>query len=158
VSLDEVLSEAQHYNLTQNEEPEPDPNVVATARQVWRYQERGTLRTPAGFINIDAADLAALEACAGRDFPTALALWVELIRQHGARSKRGETFALAATAMAQACVVPGVKDRRRIERARLILKHAGLIEEIAPSGRSRDGRMHASKFQLRCRRPIPPSM
>ena len=51
-----------------------------------------------------------------------------------------------------------MKDRRRIERARLILKQAGLIDEIKPSGRSSDGRMRAAKFQLRRRGPIPPSM
>ena len=157
-SEEEIVSAARHYNETQNAEPEPDARVVATARQVWRYQERGTLRSPSGFIKIDAADLDALQASAGRDYPTALALWIELERQHGARSGRGETFALAPTAMGQAAAVPGVKDRRRIERARLALKQAGLIEEIALSGRSRDGRVHAPRFRLRHRGPIPPSM
>jgi hypothetical protein len=158
MSLDEILSEARHYNLTQNEEPEADSKIVATARQVWSYQERGTLRTPSGYIKIDAADLGALKASAGRDYPTAVALLIELRCQHGARSGRGETFVLAATAMGQACVVPGVKDRRRIERARLALERAGLIEQIAPSGRSRDGRVHAATYRLRRRGLIPPSM
>lgn len=85
-SLDEILSEARRYNQTQNAEPEPDSSLVATARQVWRYQESGRLRTPSGFIKVDAADLDAIEAWAGRDYPTALALWMELKRQHSART------------------------------------------------------------------------
>jgi hypothetical protein len=54
-------------------------------------------------------------------------------RLHSARTQRGETFALAATAMAESRVVPGWGDRKRYLRATRALLACGLIERVEGS-------------------------
>jgi hypothetical protein len=63
----------------------------------------------------------------GRGYADALALFLELKRAHGARTQRGETFAIAATAMARDHVIPGWTDRKRYLQATHALIECRLI-------------------------------
>ena len=44
----EAKTEALLYNQASNDPPELKPKVIATAKSVWRYLEKGTLRAPKG--------------------------------------------------------------------------------------------------------------
>jgi hypothetical protein len=66
-TLEEVIAEAHWYNRTQNVEPEENAKVTATARQVWKYQHNGSVRSSRAFVALDHADLDALKEVAGRD-------------------------------------------------------------------------------------------
>ena len=126
-SESEVIEAGLDYNAQHNEPPEPEGKVKATARQVWRYIERGTCRAKrSGFGGLTAWQLARLRSL-GRGYADALALFLELKRAHTARTLRGETFAIAATAMASELVVPGWGDAKRYLRAKQSLIECGLI-------------------------------
>jgi hypothetical protein len=151
LSEDEVVAEALYYNETHNDPPEPDGKVVATAKQVWKYISKGTCKAPkrthrAGF---NAVERAALQLLDPRTFKyaDALALWLELKLAHGARAQRGETFAIAATAMAHKQVIPGWSDRKRYIRATQALVACGLIERAKSAALQRwagsDGKRRA---------------
>jgi hypothetical protein len=107
--------------------------VAATARSVWKYIQNGACKAPtnsfwAGLTSLERAALRSLEP--EFDYADALALFMELKRLHAARAQRGETFALAATAMADRGIIPGWSDRKRYMRATRALQACGLIKKV----------------------------
>jgi hypothetical protein len=122
-----VIEAARIYNAEHNNPPESEGKVVATARQVWSYIERGTCRAMrAGRPGLTAHEHSAL-CSLGRGYADGLALFLELKRAHTARVRRGETFAIAATAMARESVIPGWRNAKRYLRAKRSLLTCGLI-------------------------------
>ena len=131
-SLSEVLAAAEAYNAAHNDPPEPQHKVIATAKSVWSYIENGQCKGP---NRRPYASLTEAEHCALRSldpkknrYADALALYLELKLVHGARAQRGDTFAIAATAMAEAGTIPGWTDRKRFLRATKALLICGLLE------------------------------
>jgi hypothetical protein len=127
----EVIEAARAYNTDHNDPPEPDSKIIATARSVSNYIQRGTCRAPrrATFVSLTSREDAALRTL-GRSYGDALALFLELKRAHAARVQRGETFAIAADAMARERVIPGWTDRKRYMRAKRALLECGLIAQV----------------------------
>jgi hypothetical protein len=130
-SLSEVLAAAEIYNATHNDPPEPQHKVLATAKGVWGYIEKGTCKGPntRHHASLLDAEHRALRTRKG-GYADALALYLELKLSHGARAQRGETFAIAATAMAEAGTIPGWTDRKRYLRATKALLSCGLLERV----------------------------
>jgi hypothetical protein len=107
---DDVVAAARAYNAGHNDPPEPDGKVLATARMIWKYVQSGNCRAPrsALYPGLTSLELSALRSLApNHDYADALALFIELKRAHAARAQRGETFAIAATAMASGGIIPG---------------------------------------------------
>jgi hypothetical protein len=139
---------ARGYNADHNDPPEPDAKVVATAKQVWRYLGEGRCFPPksVGYATVTAAELQGLAALdSGSRYADALTLLVHLKRNHGARAQRGETFAIAATGMARARVIPGWTDRKRYLRAIASLQECGLIQPVSAA---QPKRMRAAHYQF----------
>ncbi len=135
-SYDECEAEALWFNEVHQVEPEPVAKVKATARSVWNYMTAGG-RRPAGgaYVRLTHAEIDALRAHADDTFPQALALMVELKRQHGGRVARGEPFAISAHAMSEQRVIPGLTNRKRIEQVRRVAEEAGLLLKIREAAR-----------------------
>jgi hypothetical protein len=136
VCYEECEAEALWFNEVHQVEPEPVAKVKATARSVWNYMTAGG-RRPAGgaYVRLSHAEIDALRAHAGDTFPQALALVVELKRQHGGRVARGEPFAISAHAMSKQRVIPGLTNRKRIEQVRRVAEEAGLLLKIREAAR-----------------------
>jgi Bifunctional DNA primase/polymerase, N-terminal len=155
------IAAARTYNAQHNDPPEEDAKVIATARSAWRYVMNGTCRAPrndfyAGLTNLERATLRSLDA--DFDYADALALFIELKRLHAARMQRGETFALSATAMARARIIPGWSDRKRYLRVTRALLACGLIERVeqcvverwtGSDGKSRRRGLRAAQYRFR---------
>ena len=120
--------------------PMPQAEVEQVARSVWKYRMEGRNYTYKPAVNLPLADLDAL----GGD-GDALMLLATLKRNHGARTARGEPFAVVCRAMAQDKVIPGWTERR-FEQARTTLMIAGLIHRVH---RSR-GRGDPDRFVFVC--------
>lgn len=135
-SYEECEAEALWFNEVHQVEPETPGKVRATARSVWNYMTAGG-RRPAGgaYIRLSHAEIDALRATAGDVFPQALALMVELKRQHGGRAARGEPFAISAHAMSDQRVIPGLTNRKRVEQVRRVAEEAGLLIKIREAAR-----------------------
>jgi len=135
-SLDDVLAEGHNYNTNRNDPPLGDDEVVKICRSVWKYVEAGTCKAPkkarsyAAPTKTEFATLRELDI-AEFDFADALTLLVELKGAHGLRARSGETFAIAAKAMAQAEVIPGWTDRKRYMGATKALRSVGLIAQTS---------------------------
>lgn len=144
-----VLDEAQWFNTTQPIEPEPEAAVVATAESIWKYQTEGKLRTPwDNRVIMQHAAMNLIKENASSDYPLALALYIELTRQHGARCQRNATFRIAPNAMSEHNVIPGIGGRKRYERARDALLRSGLIVVVVPSIRQNNGQLSSAEYQL----------
>jgi hypothetical protein len=127
-SESDALEAARAYNAERNDPPEEDAKVAATARSVWKYLQKGSCRPPrdSSWSGLTSHERAALRSLGPDfDYADALALFMELKRVHGARAQRGETFALAATAMARTGIIPGWGDRKRYLRATRALQACG---------------------------------
>ena len=130
----EVLAAADDYNLAHNDPPEPQHKVIATAKSVWSYIEKGQCKGPGkhqhtSLTQVEHRALRALDSKKYR-YADALALYLELKLVHGARAQRGHTFAIAAKAMAAAGSIPGWTDRKRYLRATKALLICGLLELV----------------------------
>ncbi len=135
-SYEECEAEALWFNEVHQVEPETPGKVRTTARSVWHYMTAGG-RRPAGgaYVRLSHAEIDALRATAGDVFPQALALMVDLKRQHGGRVARGEPFAISAHAMSEQRVIPGLTNRKRIEQVRRVAEEAGLLIRIRDAAR-----------------------
>jgi hypothetical protein len=130
-SREDVRSEALHYNRTQQEVPEPDSKVIATADSVWKYITKGTCRAPKrGALHLTEAELAKLRKL-GDGYEPALALFFELKRAHSVRVLRGETFNIVCERMAEEGIVPGWRDKKRYAKARDLLLRCKLIKLVS---------------------------
>jgi hypothetical protein len=131
---DDVRAAALEYNAEHNDPPEPERNVLATADSVWRLVDRGACRAPkpVSFVTLTGREHSALRSLDTSEYSYADAqtLLLALKAAHGARAQRGETFAIAAKAMAETQVVPGWTDRKRYMRATRGLLSIGLIEQV----------------------------
>jgi hypothetical protein len=145
----EVIEAARIYNAAHNDPPE--------------YVKRGTCRAPkvAGYTTLTGRERAALRSL-GRRYADALALFLELKRAHGRRVQRGETFAIAAAAMAREQVIPGWTDAKRYLRAKKALLERALIvlaqEHVLQSWIGSDGKVRrtgraAAQYRLARVRP-----
>lgn len=135
-SLDNVLAEGHDYNTNRNDPPLPDVEIGQICKSVWGYVQAGTCKAPKrprSYAAPTSSELAALRRLDTEqgNYADALALLVELKSAHGLRARRGETFAIAASAMAQAEVIPGWSDRKRYLRATKALKSVGLIAQTS---------------------------
>ena len=132
-SENEVVAEGLAYNAAHNWPPEPEQKVIATAKSVWRYIMLGRCKTSGHFATLTAAEHYALQSLDPQkhDYANAAALYFELKPAHGARVSLGDTFAIAATAMADARCIPGWTDRKRYLRATRALVACGLVERVA---------------------------
>ncbi len=134
-SYEECEAEALWLNYVHQVEPETPGKVRATARSIWNYMTAGGGRPAGGaYVRLSHAEIDALRAKAGHIFPQALALMMELKRQHGGRVARGEPFAISAHAMSEHRVIPGLTNRKRIEQARRAGEEAGLLIKIREAG------------------------
>jgi hypothetical protein len=134
--LEELQTLGREF-VTQNEMPEEDSKVVATAKSVWHYITEGRCRAPrkgAHYAMPTDAEVAKLRDV-GEGYASALALFLELKRAHGARALRGETFAIVCESMAEQEVVPGWRDKKRYMKARDLLLGSGLITCVRTSQR-----------------------
>ncbi len=135
-SLEQVEAEAIWFNETYQIEPESRAKVLATARSVWNYMtQRGHAGGSNAYLRVPFVELDALKASAGEDYPKALALYVELKSQHGARVARGEPFIISAHAMSDSRVIPGLTSRKRIKQVRRAAEEAGLLLKIREASR-----------------------
>ncbi len=136
VSVEQIEAEALWFNETYQIEPESRVKVLATAHSVWNYMMQcGLTDGSDAYLRIPLAELDALKAYAGALYPQALALHIELKRQHGARVARGEPFIISAHAMSDSRVIPGLTSRKRIEQVRRAAEEAGLLLKIRAAGR-----------------------
>jgi hypothetical protein len=133
-SREQTREAALTYNLQHNDPPEPERKAIATADSVWRMSEAGRCRAPKSnrALHITDREYDALRGLdtAKYDHADALALLLSLKRAHAARSRGGELFAIAATAMARDRVIPGWTDRKRYLRATAALVSVGLIAKV----------------------------
>jgi hypothetical protein len=136
-TLDEVLEAGRAYNADFNDPPEPDGKVVATCKSVWRYLQEGKCNAPrrATYCAPTDDEFQALRSLGpGYNYADALALFIELKRVHGLRSARGETFAIAATAMAAATTIPQWTNRKRYLVATKALRACGVVKLVSGAG------------------------
>jgi hypothetical protein len=130
---DGLIAMGFEYNRTRQEGPEEDYKVEATARSVFRALQEGSLCAPRVSADLVGPEAFAKLRSLHEGYSDALALYIELRRLHGARTARGDTFAIAATAMAGRPVIPGWTDRKRYMRVRDALLSIGLIELVSGS-------------------------
>src|SRR5262249_30627946 len=129
--------------------PRTADQVMAAARAVWRDRETGKIEKWSAVPSRDkhrrivAESLSLLDPKAA---PLAYMLIERLVDEHGARCRRGETFALSVRAMAEAQVIPGW-SWRQYSRARNLLLRAGLLERASEYIDTADGRV-AAQYRL----------
>ena len=112
-----------------------DAEVLKTAGSAWRYETRVEnwrgYRGQGAHVRLDARVFGRLLAEYPRHGPDALALYVTLREKNSARVKRGETFAVAARAMANE-VLPWSEYRIRVATKTLVM--FGLLERVHDGG------------------------
>ncbi len=127
--------------------PLSDAVVVKIARSAWGYETRGEnwrgYRGHGARVRLDARVVARLAAEYPKHGPDALLLYVTLREAHGARVMRGETFVVAARAMAHQ-VLPW--PEYRIRQALKTLVSFGLLERVHDGG---TGKGDAAQYTFR---------
>ncbi len=145
VSVD-LLDVAQTINASYLP-PLSDAEVVKTARSAWGLETRGEnwrgYRGQGAHVPLDARVVDRLLVFDPRHGPDALALYVTLQAAHDARVARGETFAVAARAMAYQ-VLPWTERRVRIATKTLV--KFGLLERVHDGG---TGKGDAAQYTFR---------
>ena len=147
-SLDELLDKAQELNIDLPEMGYPsldEQELVRRTQAVWRDVETGKLVprgewTGSGSKLSDDIDL--LSRVDARRAPFAFVLLTKLRKEHAARSRRGETFAISPQAMSNGDVVPGW-TRETYEKARNLLVETGLVVQVKAFQQSSRGRTAA---------------
>jgi hypothetical protein len=135
---------------TINDDYEPsllDAEVVKAVRSTWRYETeernwRG-YRGQGAQVIVSERVLSRLLTEHPKHGSDALALYVKLRAAHGGRVERGDTFAVAARAMAHQ-VLPW--SEYRIRRATKTLADFGLIERVRDGG---TGKGDAAQYTFR---------
>lgn len=122
-----LIQEALALNAAICTPPLPDCLVLAMARGVWRYRERGTLWADDGGAR---AILSVWEFDALSDAPEAIALLILLKLCHGSRK---EDFAIVPDSMAEAGLL-GDWGKKSYMRARDLLLERGFIERTHEGG------------------------
>ena len=141
-SLDELLDLARTWNAGLRDrglETLDDAEIFRRTKAVWRDTQSGMIERWHGQRARTAvsADEIRIVASLSAD---AFALLMLLRSEHGARAKRGETFAISINAMVKARVL-GRWSARRLRKAREILladDYIRLVREalLGPSGRT----------------------
>jgi len=115
--------------------PLSDAEVLRVARSAWGCETRGEnrrgYRGHGAYVRLDERVFARLLIFDPRHGPDALALYSTLQAAHDARVARGETFAVAARAMAYQ-VLPWTERRIRIATKTLVM--FGLLERVHDGG------------------------
>ncbi len=126
-----------------NEPPLPDDEVKKTARSVWKMKNEGRiLDGSAGEIRLRTEWVRYVLTEYPKCGPDALALYMTLKTNHGARDARREPFAVAAREMAYK-TLPWCE--RRIRDALKVLTIVGLLKCVHQGGK---GPGDASLFQF----------
>lgn len=129
--------------------PMDHAEVAKTVKKVWNDRVKGKI-TPYGrgasVFRSPMWEWARLSAVRPKYASDAFFLLARLRTDHGARCKRGETFAITPVAMARGKVIPGW-TRERYERARNILLEAGLITLVSGFSNAAHGRQ-AAQYRL----------
>lgn len=133
----DLIREALALNATVCTPALPECQVLAMARSVWRYRERGTLWTDDGGAR---AILSIWEFDALSDAPEAIALLILLKLSHGARE---EDFAIVPDAMAAAGLL-GDWGKKSYMKSRDTLLERGFIERTHEGG----GRGNPHRYRL----------
>ena len=135
-SYEELEAEALWFNDVHQVEPEPVSKVMATARSVWDYMtKKGSQFAGGPYVHVSHSEIDALKSKAGPLFPQTLAFMVEMKRQHSGRAARGEPFVVSAHGLAEARLIPGLTNRKRIEAVRRIAEEAGVLIKIREAAR-----------------------
>jgi hypothetical protein len=115
--------------------PLPQAEIENISRNAWHYQSTGKNWVGAeAHAVLTAGDLRALMSAS--NWADAWALYSMLRMMHGGRSRRGEPFAISASAMAKAGTM-GNWNAKRIWRARDTLVASGLVQRIHEGGRGK---------------------
>jgi hypothetical protein len=123
--------------------PLNDAEATQRAKAVWRDVEAGAIgpmHGSASQVRLPSASVADLTPF--RYGADALMMLAYLQIQHGARAKRGETFAVSVRAMAQAGSLPGWTEGR-LRRARDLLIKRGHLIRVTPTSNGPVGRIAA---------------
>jgi Bifunctional DNA primase/polymerase, N-terminal len=135
------LLRAAQQIATRYEPPLDGMEVIRRAWAVWRDVEAGNLipmRGSASQVRLPTSIVLA----GPRHGSDALLLLSRLQMEHGARVRRGETFAVSVRAMAQAKVLPGWTEGR-LHRARNLLVARGHLLCVKPASNGPNGRVAA---------------
>ncbi len=138
LTLDAMTDAARQFNLARNTPPLPDGEIVSIARGVWCYVERGTCQSPKRKRPLTAPTADEFESISRLaemreprfDVADAHLLFCRLKAAHGRTAATGETFAIAARAMAENRVVPGWGDAKRYRKNTKALLAAGVIVKV----------------------------
>ncbi len=156
LSEGEAIEHALQFNRTQNEPAEAEAKVIATAKSVWKYWCDGKLmsRASAPFALLLKSEASALQLLDSEryNYADALTLLLHLKNEHGARDKRGQSFAIAASAMARVRSIPAWSDRKRYMKATAALKAAQIITCVAHLQRGRRAAQYRFTETLRTER------
>lgn len=119
---------------------------------MWRDAQAGRIERwvrGSGIARLTRQEIRDLAQRSRRHGSDAAVLLGQLRIEHSARCRRGETFAISADAMALAQVVPGW-TRERYRSARDVLIATGLIELVARSRTTAEGRI-AAQYRLKAK-------
>lgn len=147
-TFDELLDKARTLNIelpNWGHEPLDEAIVMDRAKKVWADLEAGKLEKwtgKVGIAKVRKSEILALSRLDPKGASDALALLTTLRIEHGARSRRDETFCITPHAMARDDVIPGW-SRQRYMRARDLLIAAKLLEKVSSFQNTRDGRRGA---------------
>ena len=133
-SCDGLSGIAHRFNTARLSPPLPTVEVEKTAASAWKYQQQGKNRLgapPSAWLPFTEIDRLLSEP-KGAD---ALALLCLLKRNHGARSARGEPFAIVCKAMARDRSIKGWRSPRKYNNALSVLQKLGFVVRLRPSHR-----------------------
>jgi hypothetical protein len=147
-TLEDVKAEALRYNHLLHIEPEEDRKALATASSVWRRQQQQPNRRPSAGVALDLAFIDRLMEVSGPKFPQDLALHVITQRNHGARSARGELFALSPDAMSRANTIPGHTNVKSLRASIQSLMQVGTLVRVREQQNIK-GQWTPALYQLR---------
>ena len=135
-TFNELLDKARTENSelpNWGHEPLDDATVIDRAKKVWDDLQAGKLEKwigSTGIAKVRKLEIMRLSHLDPKGMGDALALLTTLRIEHGARSRRGETFCITPHSMAHHDVIPGWA-RQRYMRARNLLIEAKLLEKIS---------------------------
>jgi hypothetical protein len=118
------------------EKPLPIKEAARTIKSVWRYKLDNRLWVSGGPAGVAVSHTEIRSLIGLRNGPDAALLLLVLRKEHGARSRRGESFAIAPDAMAASKVI-GPFGADRIRAARNTLIDCGLLSCVHKGGRGK---------------------
>jgi hypothetical protein len=130
-SLGDLVDELLSFNDDVCIPPLPEAEVIRAAESAWKQEteDRNWVGHPrsCGQVVVSDNDVDRFANASIKNGPDAVFLRVKLRAKHAARDSRGQPFAIATQAMADAGVIPGWKEKRYRNAKNVLLEMGEIV-------------------------------